>query len=527
MMFKKEWQKLLVLIILSLVLFTLKIGSTPILDGDTAFWGKIAKNMLATSDWLTPRFIHPESIIDRPPLMPWLMAASFKIFGVNEFAISFWHSLMALGCVLITYFMGKELFTKKTGFISALILLTTAQFFYQGRSPLQDMPLTFFLASAFYCFILFEKRKNYLFYYFIPVFLGLATLTKGPVGLVLFGLAIFIYLWVEKKFLKYLNLHLLGASVLFLLIALPWYLAEYRILGTPFLQVILKGNVGRFFFPVDAVGKAAVIEPQYNFYSYVLQLFLLAVPWSGFLYPAIYNSFKKKSFLLFIWAAVVVLFFSLSLNHKIARYILPAFPAFSLMIGKLWNDFLENNKEWKIMLFSDWLNVLLVVPLLFLGTLYLILNFPAEQAAYQPIVLPLLIILSSGMLLSSLILFFRKAPAAFVSFVLTALIGYLVLIPLTDIYFKEANPTKYFSLKINQLAKPGDQVVKYQGGEDHLMIFYLNSIPATIGDRMELIKLMKKQRVWAVTEDPRAVEGLKYPVNIIERKNNFVLFTNR
>ena len=193
----------------------------------------------------------------------------------------------------------------------------------------------------------------------------------------------------------------------------------------------------------------------------------------------------------------------------------------------MWEEYLDGHKVERLMRTSNWLNILLVIPLLFVGTLYLIFNFPAEQAAYRPMIIPLLAILSAGMLISSLLLFMKKPRASFISFVSTALIGYLVLIPLVSIHFKEANPTKYLSLKLNRIAQPHSKIIKYKGFEDHLMIFYLDHPMLTIEKESELIKYLRSSKAYVVCEDPKAVENLKYPVKILERKSNFVLFTNK
>ncbi|MFH1710132.1 MAG: glycosyltransferase family 39 protein [bacterium] len=321
---------LIILALISAVLFFWNIHVIPLTDGDSAFYAKIAKNIVDGGDWLTMHYGDASTIIDKPPLVMWITAASFKLFGVNEFAVNFWHSLCALLTVMFTYKLAKELFDSKTAFLSALVLATSAQFFYQARSPLQDIPLTLFVLLSVYAYILFEKRSNVRYFYLSSVFVSLAVLTKGPVGLVLPAIILLAYLIVSKNKLPAIP-HIIAVAILFLVITLPWFIIEYNILGKRFLDIFIGHNFGRYFRPIDTIGNEASkysgIKPQYDFYSYFLQLLIVAVPWSGFVYPAIYHNIKKKASLLpVVFALSVLLFFSLSLNYKISRYILLAFP---------------------------------------------------------------------------------------------------------------------------------------------------------------------------------------------------------
>jgi 4-amino-4-deoxy-L-arabinose transferase-like glycosyltransferase len=524
-------KNLLLLFLLALFLFTFKIGSTPILDGDTAFWARIAKNILNSGDWLTLRFVDPSNIIDKPPLFPWMIALGFKLFGINEFALSIFHSILAALTVLLTYLIARELFDEKTAFWSALILLTSAQFFYQGRSPLQDMPLTVFIAASLWAYIKWEKSKNFWFFYISGAFSALAVMSKGPVGFALPAVVILSYVLFSRKWKLVFNWHLVGAILAFLLFTVPWFLAEYRILGPRFLQAMWSGHFGRFLMPVDLIGKPSaenVIRPQFNFYAYFLQLLLLAVPWSGFIYPAWFKYLRDKKMLFILcWSLGVILFFSLSLNYKISRYILPAFPALAILIAKFWMDFMDDPEKFKRpMKVSIWLTSVLIIPLLFLGTLYLIYAFPAEQAGYRPILLPFLALLSVGMAISVILWFLNKPLSSLKSFTLSALLAYLVLMPLVSIYFKEANPIKEYCQKIENLYRPGDLIVKYKGFDDHFMMFYLDQKVLTVNEEREMKRMLSSRtRVLSVTEEPNSLENLK--IKVLSRKNNFVLFSNR
>ncbi len=395
-----------VLMIICAILFFWNIHVIPITDGDSAFYGKIAKNIVESGNWLTMHYGDASTIIDKPPLMMWVTAASFKLFGVNEFALNFWHSLCALLVVLFTYKLAKEIYNERVAFISSIILATTAQFFYQARSPLQDIPLTLFILLSLYSFILFEKRSNAGYLYLSSIFVSLAVLTKGPVGLVLPALILLIYVFFNKIKVPWTS-HFIFASGLFLLIALPWFLAEYRILGRPFLDIFIGHNLGRYFKPIDTIGSEAVkyakIKPQYDFYSYFLQLFINAIPWAGFIYPAIYYNIKKKAHSLpLICFAVVLLFFSFSLNYKISRYILPAFPALAIIIGKMISDLLEGDGDKEAMrmsmLSAALTLVLVMIPLFTIAFTFYYVSFKEVSGYYSNLLIGFLVPMSLALI---------------------------------------------------------------------------------------------------------------------------------
>lgn len=521
---------IIILILLCAILFIWRIGSIPILDGDTASSAVIAKNIIQSGNWITMQTMEgtPAS---KPPLLYWIMALGSVFFGVNEFGLSIIHSIIAGLTVLLTYFIAKELYTEKIGFWSALILLTSAQFFYQGRSPLYDIPLTFFITAAFFCFILYEKHKKLFFYLLVPFFTGLAFLIKGPVGLALVGIVLLIYLIWTKKSKEYLNLKLLGALLIFLIVIVPWFFTQYQIYGNKLLDVYWYNNVVRFFHPVDSVGNDLTVNtahPQYDFYSYFIQIFILFVPWAGFLYPAIFSNIRdRKNYLIISWILGIIIFFSLSLNYKVSRYILPAFPALAIIVGKFICDASENIEKYKKpVAISKWLTVLLIAPLLVIGTIYMIYSFPAQQQAYQPIVLPFIIIFTLGIIISSFFFFKNEIKKVALGLIFFTFLSYLVLIPCLDIFFIKANPIKEFCLTINQY-DDGITILYKADSSSHFAGFYLKDQFIQTRDVNTVKELIKEfPKVYIISEDPDSVNEFK-EVKVIDKKSNFVLFSKK
>lgn len=522
------------LIILSLVLFFLNIHSIPLTDGDSAFYAKIAKNMAQSGNWLTLHYGDAGTIINKPPLMIWLTAASFKAFGFNDFAASLWHSLFALLTVLFTYQIAKELFNKKTAFVSSLILATTAQFFYQARSPLQDIPLTLFILLSVYSFVLFSKYKKIGYFYLVPVFISLATLTKGPVGLALPAIILCLWIWISNKKLPGL-LHILTAMLIFFTITAPWFVAEYRILGQKFLDVLIGDNFGRYLKPIDTIGSEAIkykpISPQFDFYSYFLQILLLMIPWSGFIYPAVYSYIKKnKDALPVIFVLSVVIFFSLSLNYKISRYILPAYPALAIILGHIFVN-AKDRKYAESLKLGYLINALLVLPILILSTVMLYNNFSRIGQYYLPLLLPFLIIMSLGLLAGSILGLMKKHEHAFYTLIIASIVSYIALTVSLDRYYAKLNPISDFCRQINTIAKPDDLVCQYKGTDAHFMIYYSKADVKFIRDEaMMKVMLRSRKKVYCVTENEEAyrelISFLKGRIKELGKSSNYTLFSN-
>src|SRR3989339_96877 len=479
---------ILALAALGFVLFMLFAQLIPIIDGDTAFYATIAKNIIKSGDFITLKFVNTGDIIDKPPLAMWFMAVSFKLFGINEFALSLWHSLLAIGTVILTYLMGRELFGRRGGLLAGLILMLSCQFFYITRTPMLDIPLTFFITASFYCIFRLNGTKycatttSPIYYYIFSIALALALLTKGPVGIAIpLGALIILKFLTLTTFDKTHNsqpihtnlFHLFMSTLLFLTIAAPWFIIEYKILGQPFANLFFLRNFLRFFRPTDIIGNLNTIAPQYDFYSYFLQIFLLFAPWGGFVYPAIFYGTKDKNQKLFlIWAAVAVGIFAFSLNYKIGRYILPAFPALAIIVANFLESAIKEPEKLKRYIStSAWLNAILLIPIFAIATIYLFIAFPSEINAFKPIALPFLAIFSAGLIAGTFFLFKREVKKAVITFMLSSTLAYVVFIITAGLFINTALPTKTLLLEMNEIANAN------QGMQMVIAIIYKGEVP--------------------------------------------------
>jgi len=320
----------LVTIVTVIIVFS-NLGGIPLLDPDEPVYGETPKEMLQFNEYISPR-IYGDYWYDKPPMYYWLVALSYKLFGISEFAARFPSAFLAVICVLVVYLSGCKLFNDRTGMIGALVLATSIEYFYLGKAAVTDITLTLFLTVSLLGFI---QKRYYLFY----IGAALATVTKGPIGLLFPGAIAFCYLAATRNFSELRNMKIPSGIVLYVLIGLPWYLIMYKIHGNAFIDTFLGfHNVTRFTSPEHPEGVL--------WYYFIPVLIIGFFPWTALMLQSIWhslvNSRDKFSVLLFlnIWAAFIFIFFTIS-QTKLVSYILPMYPPLAMIvgwyIGRLWD----------------------------------------------------------------------------------------------------------------------------------------------------------------------------------------------
>ncbi|MBP2654500.1 MAG: hypothetical protein H6Q73_2069 [Firmicutes bacterium] len=312
----------LIVFITALILF-FNLGGIALTDPDETVYAETAREMIQFNDYLSPR-IYGEFWYDKPPMYYWLTAGSFHLFGDGEFAARFPSALLGVFCVLYVYFAGARLFNERAGLAGALTLATSIEFFYLGKGAVTDMTLNLFLTVALLAFI---ERKYYLLY----VFAALATVTKGPIGLVFPGVIIFLYLAMTRNFSSLLKMKLPIGIIIYAVIAVPWYALMYQHHGTVFIDTFLGfHNLTRFTTPE---------HPETSAWFFFVPILLVGfVPWTSVMIQAIWraltegNQYRRPLAFLMIWAAFVFIFFSVS-QTKLVSYILPMFPPLAMIVG--------------------------------------------------------------------------------------------------------------------------------------------------------------------------------------------------
>jgi 4-amino-4-deoxy-L-arabinose transferase-like glycosyltransferase len=300
--------------------------------------------MIERGNWITPYFNY-ELRFDKPVFFYWLIALSYKTFGLSEFAARFPSAVMATLTTLMAYLFGRYWLDRRYGFYAALILATSVMFIGIARMSITDMTLCAFMTATTLCLFM-AAHKNLKWWLAAGLCSGLAVLTKGPVGIVVPGAIFTIYAILIGDWKRCLINRWLPLAVLICLgVALPWYVLAYQQNGQIFLDALFMHNVTRF--------SDVVSGHKQPVYFYALVLLGGFMPWTVYLPAAIRQLWQQKAehqqhvqannyyYLIplyaVVWAAFIFIFFTLG-HTKLLTYILPLFPALALFVATVWHS---------------------------------------------------------------------------------------------------------------------------------------------------------------------------------------------
>jgi 4-amino-4-deoxy-L-arabinose transferase-like glycosyltransferase len=240
-------------IILLAVFFAVHVAAlfTPsLLDDADAAHAQVARNIAVTGDWVTFK-IDGVRYLEKAPLPYWLVAVDYHLFGYNTFATHLPMALGILGCATLAWLWARRAYGDRAALYSALAMLTSIGVFLFTRVYIPEALLTFFIALALYCLITgLEDRKPSRIYW-MWASLALGVLTKGLIAPVFFTGAVVPYLLLTGKWRRWRELRPFSGFLLFFAIAAPWHiLAGLRNpdQGHPIGNIPSPGNVHGFFY---------------------------------------------------------------------------------------------------------------------------------------------------------------------------------------------------------------------------------------------------------------------------------------
>lgn len=433
-------------------LFFIGLGGLPLLEPDEGRNAEIAREMLTSADWITPHF-DTLTYLDKPAVFYWLVAVSFRLWGISEWAARFPSALMALGTLLLTWTLARRMFGDSTALRAGIILATSPLALAPARLVTLDMTLTFFVTLALTSFWLAESHDAPPAWVYALLFgaMGAATIIKGPAGFLLPLLSILTFLSLRRRFgeLKGFSWGL-GAAV-FLAVTLPWFIAvSVRHPDFP-LYALWQESVKRF-----TTGHAR----RTGSLGYYIPVYLAGFfPWSLFLLLAGCNRLKrwremraenqKPILFLLVWAGAIFLFFSIS-HSKLPAYFLPAAIPVSILMGRAWGEVGDPEKGRP----PDWLTAGFAV-LLALGLLVALLShFPllgAMQARVAKKLHPSFILevkpclLYSGLILVALAIIGRNLAKRLRGSLLSGLTFALLALAVPSLLVRWISPLKTFA----------------------------------------------------------------------------------
>lgn len=329
-----KFGRLLIWLLLAVLWFS-TLGFRDLIHPDEGRYAEIAREMAQTGEWITPH-LNGLKYFEKPALHYWISAAAFKLFGESEWVARLWPGLSGFLLVTLLHFTAK----KYWGILSAdfTALVTAGGLWLVGDSHYLtlDMGLGLFMSLTLCGFLLAfqpginqSQQRNYLLIAWAAM--GLAMLTKGLVGIVLPAAVLVLYTAVTRHWFIWKQINWISGTAIFLLISAPWFIAVS----------VKNPEFFHFFFIHEHFERFTTTEHKRIGAWYFFLPILLAglLPWTTLLPHSLKQglsetntAFRPKLFLL-IWFGFIFVFFSLS-SSKLPSYILPIFPALSLLLGE-------------------------------------------------------------------------------------------------------------------------------------------------------------------------------------------------
>lgn len=360
------------------------------LVSDEARYARISKEMVQSGDWLTPHFGYEPSF-DKPPLLMWLTAVFYRLFGVNEFWSRAASAFSGIGVIIFTYLVGKFVYNTRIGFIAALVLLTNYHFVWFARSGWTDIMLTLFILMTVYAYLRLEKDGQ-KWWYMIWISCALAFMVKSAGGLIA-PAVIALMLLLDKRFIVTVrSRHFWQGLILAFVIVAPWHIIMYLRHGQVFIDEYIgyriitratraiEGHIGSRFFYVD------ILRKNFSPWFYLVPFALIL---------SIKENIRGESrsrILLFI----ILLVFGLYtvVRTKIHWYIIPLYPSLAILTASM---VAEAFRSYKTVAFSGLAMATFVVALIapvyitlifgFVGLFVIFFSLATKRPAYQSIVM--------------------------------------------------------------------------------------------------------------------------------------------
>ena len=364
----QDWLPWLLIAAVAFVLLY-QLGSAALFEPDEGRNAEKAREILLLNDWVTPHEnFYP--VLDKPIFFYWLIALSYRLFGLSEWTARLPSLLSALGCVLLIYLFSRSHWGRWVALWSALVLVTSVEFFLLARIVIFDMLLTLFQTVALLAFYeaahTENRRRRVALCLTLYLALGAGTLVKGLVAVVIPGIVFFLFILLRGRWDILRRIYLIPGAGVFLAVVLPWYLqADAQNPG--YLNYYLWAeHFGRY--------TSATFDRSEPWYYFIVVGLVGFFPWTLIL-PWIIKHFWRrgwhdKTLYLVLWVSVPLLFFSAS-HSKLPHYILPIFPALSIMAGAILVGLYEQSpSKLRAPMISIWVVQSLNAVYLLLGSFY-------------------------------------------------------------------------------------------------------------------------------------------------------------
>lgn len=336
--YRRWW---IAIISIFLAVYIGSVFTPPLLDDADATHAEAAREMYMTGDYVTLH-INGVRYLEKAPMMYWLIAGAYHVFGVNEFATRLPNALAILGLALLAWRWGSRAFGERAGLYASLFVLTSAGVFLFTRMQIPEPILCLSIGLSLYLFARALETGEKWRWYGGYAAAALAVLTKGLLPLVIIGGTAVVFLAVSGEWRRWREFRLFTGLLLLFAIAAPWHILAGLRNERFFWFYFVNEHFLRFLgkrYPKDY----NKLSPALYWSLHLAWLF----PWSAYL-PVLfrdgYRDLRKRvpetSFtyntrpICWLWAGIVLVFFSLSTNQE--YYTFPAYlPLFILLSASL------------------------------------------------------------------------------------------------------------------------------------------------------------------------------------------------
>jgi 4-amino-4-deoxy-L-arabinose transferase-like glycosyltransferase len=510
---------LLLVLGLGFLLFFPGLGNHDLWNPNEPVFAEGAREMQERGTWLLP-YVNGQVYLDKPILYFWALRLAALPWGeVTATSARLPSALAALLTLLVVYRFGRRYFSERAGTLAGVALATMPVFVWEARFAQMDPMLTLFLLLSVISFERARAGPAAPWLAASGAWAGLAVLTKGPVGLLLPGATALVVLLMERD-LRFLRrpAWLAGAGA-FVAVAVPWYLTLALTGHGDWLEeFFLRQNIGRFLDPFDHA------RPLYYYAKrWLTDLF----PWCLFLPLVLLDrpradrsvAERRAWTLMAAYAAVVLLFFSAS-GAKRGVYILPLYPAYALLLGRLLARALAGATS---LTAARWTRILIQAGSVALAVQAVVGLF-VVRSRYPDFAVPAFWLAGTAVAGAAAVLLMaarRRIAAALGSLAATLaslyLIASLVVAPQVDVY-KSARP---FSQRILEHAGPDAPLRSFRFWKWRSnYLFYTRRLMPNMGAPEELAEFLNRDEpVYVLVKDAdarRLPEMLEAPFHRLE-----------
>ncbi len=491
------------------VVYIMGLFFPDLMEVDASQYASISMEMERYGSYLEVHHLF-DNYLDKPPLLFWLGALFMKLFGVNHVAYRLPTLLSTVLGIYATYRLGRMLYNRNTGILSALFLASSQIYILHNHDVRTDTLLTNFAIFAIWQLAEYlnnRKPKNFVLAF---TGMGLAMLTKGPIGMMVPVLAIGSQLVYRRRWSDIFNWRWLIGALIILLILLPMLIGLYtQFDANPEAMVNGKKGVSglRFYFWEQSFGRITgenVWKNDATYFFFTHNFLWEFLPWSVMGVIAIFIRFKNLVVTRFrsmpdlevlTFGGFVLPFIALSMSHyKLPHYIMVIMPMAAILTADLADKMLSGKYRWTpVVAGYQFVQSILILTVLIIIIFWI---FPTSSVWWWILVLLLFMIL--------IFEFFQGPITRLIGVSLTAIIGANIVM------------NGYFYPQLNEFqagTKLAEYITKHNIGKSDLLLFRqhyhnLNFYSGEFYDWVDLARIEEERKtrdVYVFTND----EGLK------------------